>query len=896
MARHAARWIETERDEINRLTGWEPGKTWVILEDPGMTVNGFANPVGNQIHLFITPPSGYDLSTQDWLRTVGVHEYVHISSIQPVYGVPRILNILFGPFVLPNALVPGWMIEGVTVYYESRVAVYEGRLEAGFFDANLLTRAAQGDFPSTWEMNGSITRFPFGHIYAYGGPFFEWVVTEKGPQTVSQFYRRNGRNLPYFFTDGAARKSFGERFPRLISDWEAATHERALSFIPADSAARRLSDTGWYIQDVTTSDGRVYYVRTRFTKRAALYTSGYTEIVWLDPATGAQEVLLRPNTAVQELEVCDGIIYYTALTYKRGFANTANQGFGEVYELRSYDLSTGRGEKIYEGRIRAFGRLPRSSFLLSIDRPTKYGSELIVVNTEGEIELLVGTGELLVAEIVVSSDGEVYVAARRQGEHWDIYKAISGYILSKWTNLTSTPWAETGLSLNQDGKLLYSANPDGTNGRVGIYLYDPSRKAIEKVSSPSYALLPVMNDNRVIFASLNPFGYDLYSVPLKASAVSLPSLPPDTAGVTVWRDDIPTYNQGFASRSSLRPYLSLLRPWARMPYVLPGFYNAELVHLDVGAFLLGADVLGENSYQIIGAYDVLNNTPDLALSWRNARFAPLNLNLDVEYESVWEDVDTAEVFTGHSWSIYPSFSYPAYYRPGRGLNVIRWGEGFLMFGERLENRSLITNLGLSFSWPFWRLGIAASHQWESPIFSRDEHSLLFTRSAATFDLAGGLLLADFATFTDLSAQLPSGYIHPGPIRGYGEIETTDPFFATATLEYRHRLVKMRFGLWNPNIFFEDLYGHVFADAGFDTRSLLGVSVGLELSPEIHLFWGTIRLAPVLGLSINTEGRIRPHFGVWTSLPFEIMRSRKDAVGFARDPWLDASSKSYPKRD
>jgi hypothetical protein len=330
------------------------------------------------------------------------------------------------------------------------------------------------------------------------------------------------------------------------------------------------------------------------------------------------------------------------------------------------------------------------------------------------------------------------------------------------------------------------------------------------------------------------------------------------------------------------PYLSLLRPWARIPYVWPSFNDAwDLTNLDMGIFLLGADVLGENFYQANVSCDAVTNTNAVDFAWSNQRFAPLRLNLDYSHNPMW---DTEGQFLGYYYRIYPSFNYPLYYRSGRGLNVIRWGEGFRTTGETLQNRTLVSNLGISFSWPFWRIGIAASHQWSSPIFSANERSWLFTRAAAVFDLAGGLLLADVFTFADLSAQLPVGYTHSAPIRGYAEIETADPVFSTATLEYRHRLLKMRFGLWNPNVFFEDLYVNVFTDAAFDSRNLLGASVGLELSPEIHLFWGFLRLAPIFGVSLNIDRKIKPHFGVWTALPISLMNPRKDAVEFAADPW------------
>ena len=878
-AKHAASWVETEREKINTFTGWDPGKVWLVIEDIGMGVNGFANPVGEDIHLFATPPSGFDLSTRDWMRTVGVHEYVHIASIQPVYGFPKILNILFGPWVLPNALVPGWMIEGATVYYESQVEPYEGRLEEGFFEANLLTRTSHGAFPKEWEMNGSITQFPGGSsIYAYGGPFFEWMVEDKGADKVSEFYRINGASFPAFFIDRSARKSFGDRFPYLLHDWKQVTYERASSWLSADSAARRLTDKGWYIDDITTDGQRVYYVRTSIKKRAALNSSWYVDIVAADPETGKEEVILRPNTSVQMLRVHDGVLYYTATTIKRGFPNTDHNGFGELAELRSHDLSTGKKQKLFTGRLRAFDRLPDGSFLISIDRTPKFGSALIKMSPHGEEKLW--EGELLIGEIVVSDEGQVFYAAREQGENWDIYK----FSPNSWERVTATVWSESGLSFDPRGNLLYSANPYGPQGKVGLYRLDKETGTIQMFDAPSYATSPFVVGEELIFASLNPQGYDLYSVEAKSSPAAFPKEPLQEKSQLAYEGE-------FERRSRLRPYLSLLRTWARIPYVWPTFDERwNLTNLDAGIFLLGADVLGENSYESAVSYDILTNTNQVDFHWSNQGYAPLSLNLDYSHNPMW---DTLDQFLGYNYRIYPSFSYPIYYRPGRGLNVIRWGEGILVEGVSFEHRALLSNISTSLSWYHYQIGFALSHFWESPVFSSYESSWLFTRGAGVVDLARGMLIADISTNIDLSAEGFDIYGYEGPIRGYHDdtLLTIQRIFATATLEFRHRLLKMRFGIWNPNIFFEDLYVNLFTDAAFNSQNLLGASAGLELSPEIHFFWGFVRVAPIIGLSYNLEGEINFHGGVSTALPFEIFYKRKDAVQFAAEPWLDFQDKA-----
>lgn len=873
MARHAASWIETERETINNLTGWDPGKVWLVIEDVGMGVNGFANPVGADIHLFSTPPGGFDLSTRDWMRTVGIHEYTHISSIQPVYGFPKLLNILFGPWMLPNALVPGWMIEGVTVYCESQVEPYEGRLESGFFDANLLTRTSHGMFPKRWEMDGSLTRFPGGAIYAYGGPFFEWMVEEKGAETVKEFYRINGASIPGFFIDRSARRSFGDGFPYLLHDWKQAAHEQALTWVSADSAARRLTDKGWYVSGVTTDGERVYYARTSVAKRAALNTSWYVDVVALDPSTDEEEVVLRPNTPVRSLRVHDGVLYYSTVTLKRGFANTANASFGELVDLGSYNLTTGEKQKLYEGRLRAFDRVPDGSFLLSVDRTPEFGSVLLRILPEGSSTHELYEGELLIGEIIVSDEGKVYFAAREQGEHWDIYT----FAEQSWNAVTNTRWAESGLSFDSQGNLLYAANPEGPQGKVTLYTMDTETGIHKRFNNtPGYAVAPVLVRNDLVFQSLNPEGYDLYVSDTSSSHVAFYFDP----GVT---NRTPAYQGGFERRSRFRPYLSLLRPWARIPYVFPQFDSTwNLTNLDAGIFLMGADVVGENSYQANVSYDAVTNTNAVDFGWSNQRFAPLSLNVDYSHSPIFGIEDT---LVGYDYSIYPSFSYPLYYRPGRGLNVIRWGEGVLVRGSRFERRSITSSFAASFSWPFFNMGFAANHSWESFLFSDVVGPpRLYLRGAGISDLAGGIILGDIRTFIHGRGHIYS--IAYNFIRGYDSLYVESNLFSTVTLEYRHRLLKMRFGIWNPNIFFEDLYVNVFTDAAFDSQNLLGASAGLELSPEIHLFWGYVRIAPILGVSVNMEGEINPHYGISTSLPFEIFHKRQDAVEFASDPWLD----------
>lgn len=876
-ARRAARWMETERSKPVDLVGYDPGKTWVVIEDMGMTVNGFSNPVGNEIHLFTTPPMGLDISTRDWMRTVGIHEYAHEVSLSSVWGLPKILGILLGPWVIPNMVTPGWLIEGVTVYTESHIVPYEGRLESGEYDVNILTRAAQGVRTRWWNMDGSLFEYPMGAIYAYGGPFYEWLVETKGEEAISTFYRKHGSRIPLFSLDRSARESFGERFPALLKDWQKSVEERARQFEPADSAARKLTEKGWYIYGAPVTDGeRLYYARAYGRKLAANYGKSYMDIVALTPETGAQEVLIRPMTFVDlPLRVHDGVLYYAATVTGRGFANTSGAGFGDLKEIRSYDLATHRERKIYRGKVRAFDRMPDGSFLVSLDRENaQFGSALARINPNGGGLKKIWDGDMLIGEILVFNTGQVYCSARHQGENWDIWQLSES---SGWARLTNTPWSESGLSLDPQGKLLYSANPYGTDGCLGSYLLDPQSGKIEEFKTPSYAQNPVVINDELVFIGVNPKGYDFYSLETSVSPASFPS-PADKSPTE------PSWDGKFERRSSCSPYLTLLRPWARVPFAVPGFANPfegdwTLTYLILGMYLMGADVLGENSYNITAYYDVLGKTPSVAFSWNNMRLAPLSLNLGFNMDPVFSLADS---LVGYTYTVYPSFSLPVVVRQGRGFQRLYWGEGFRLSGEALQIRSLQSSLGASFDWPYLSFGTSLWHSWSSPIFSSYEASYLGNRSVAALDLAGGILIGDVSTTLNLSAD-QEGDSLSAVIRGYESLKTGDALLQTATLEYRHRLLKMRLGIWNPNLFFEDLYVSVFADAAYDTRSILGASAGVMLTPEIRLLWGLAPIAPSFGVALTRELKPQFVFNMGFDIPLGAKNAKRDALKFVDCP-------------
>jgi hypothetical protein len=77
---------------------------------------------------------------------------------------------------------------------------------------------------------------------------------------------------------------------------------------------------------------------------------------------------------------------------------------------------------------------------------------------------------------------------------------------------------------------------------------------------------------------------------------------------------------------------------------------------------------------------------------------------------------------------------------------------------------------------------------------------------------------------------------------------------------------LRKGLWNPNVYFEDLYWIIFADYARIEEGEVHYSVGAELRLEVKVGFGFLHLVPRLGIALNESGTARIFFGITPSIP------------------------------
>ncbi|HZI99952.1 MAG TPA: hypothetical protein VFD22_04760, partial [Gemmatimonadaceae bacterium] len=120
--------VAAERAFAELSTELKPprGKVDLVVADNIDYVNGYATSFPtNRIVIFAHPPiDAPELRNYaDWTRLVVTHELTHIFHGDRADGLWRLGRDIFGrhPALFPNFLLPSWIVEGLAVYYESRI-------------------------------------------------------------------------------------------------------------------------------------------------------------------------------------------------------------------------------------------------------------------------------------------------------------------------------------------------------------------------------------------------------------------------------------------------------------------------------------------------------------------------------------------------------------------------------------------------------------------------------------------------------------------------------------------------------------------------------------------------------------------------------------------------------
>jgi len=807
----------------------------VVIEDVGAVSNGFANPIFHNAHVFTHPPGfSYHLEgIENWYRTVAIHEYAHILHLSRTKAVAGFLRTIFGSLFAPNIYSPGWITEGITVYCESQNTRYEGRLNDGFFDSYIGIRALEEAMPSIVEATNTPLDFPSGTYYLYGGELFDFIALKYGAEKFSEFFERYGSYFwaplsaifPFTGLDLAARKSFGKSWPQLFAEWRQYEHDRFIDWKPVGTS---VTDRGWYVYSLVPGDSMLYYVRSSPVKVDGFYHRNIVQLIGLNCCEGTERKIASLNNVITTpLRFYDNKLYYTTPQFSDAYANVYYLGHGVVANLHEFDMDTGKDRVLFTDDIRSFCILRGGRILYSRDRAHGFGSELWVYDGN-ESSFLFDT-DMLVGELDATR-GHTAVVARSDFENWNIY--LLDFEAGRFVPVATTPWIESSISLIGDS-LLFTANYDKT---YGIYMCDLTNGNLYQLTDAGYADRGVIVDTMLYFISMSEQGFDIYRSACRPvnyeRVVEEPSPKPDFDDARL-----------AISHGGYGDVAKTLLPSIRLPLVLPT--EDDYSEWAYGFLLLGGDATDENIYGGFVALDSGEQDMFFNFLWQSRFFSPLDVFLFYHYRN----------------TVDYTIAYPAYLNLEYGIsNLTLFMDGRIFEGgKRLE---FAPGFAVTMQYPYTTLSVRISFPFERQAWGSD-----INRGGQRLQLGLRHLLLDgelrFYSRAYVDRHNPD--IPSFSLRGYDEIESARALVLNA--EYGRRLAKIRAGLWNPNIYFEDLFWTVFTDFAWADDGTTFYSAGIELRIETKTGFGFVQLAPKVGVALTKTDEFKVFFAISPKLPF-----------------------------
>lgn len=620
-ARRAA--VNAERAYTELSTELKPprGPIDLVVSDNVDFVNGYATPFpSNRIVVFTHPPSDasglrrYD----DWNRLVVLHELTHIFHLDRSRGIWRVGQAIFGrnPLLFPNLYQPNWVIEGLAVYYESRLTGY-GRLESSEHSMIARASALANRLPRLHELSPSTSRFPGGAVvYIYGSLLFDYLSRTRGPASVRDFVERGSKTPFPFFLTPTSRGAFGMSFEAGWRQWR-------------DSLVREMSTPrevmpGW---NQLTNAGRVALFPRWLNDTSLIYAGDKGREMpsaYEVSLSGRERRLGRRNGVSPNVRLPDGSILFS------------QPDFLDPYHIRN---------DLYIQRNGVQTRLTRGARLSSPD--ARADGEIVAVQdvpaTTRLVRVARGTGSIspiTQASLDVqwsdprwSPDGSRVAAVRQsRGRAEIVILRESGEVIDSFG---ATHSVNSSPSWSSDGRRVYFSSE--RSGLPQIYVADvtsfsPSIARITDAATGVFA--PEVSPDHTRLASLlfSADGYHVGTAPLSEQlqlATADSSVASPRAGCSTCLNLVPGVPPlGAVDTSPARPY----SPWRSLlpRYWLPVIESTTDDGTSFGAVTSGFDVVGRHAYTVEA---LRNNRFHENSAWLWYRYAGLGLPLIDLYAS-----------------------------------------------------------------------------------------------------------------------------------------------------------------------------------------------------------------------------------------------------------------------
>ena len=614
-ARRAA--VNAERAYAELSTELVPprGTIDLVVSDNVDYVNGYATPFpSNRIVLFAHPPTDASglRNYADWNALVVTHELTHIFHLDRSRGIWRVGQAIFGrnPLLFPNLYEPRWVLEGLAVYYESRLTGV-GRLESS--EHSMIARAAAlaNRVPTLQELSPGTSRFPGGQVvYVYGSLLFDYLSRTRGPGAIRDFVERGAKTPFPFILTATSRGAFGESFQTAWRQWRDSLvremktpHQVMPEWRQVTSAGRSAMFPRWL------GDTALLYSGDKGREMPAAYEISLN---------GREKNLGRRNGASPNVRLPDGSILFSQPDYLDPYHLRQ-----DLYVQRGdRQIRLTRGERLSSPDARADGEIvavqdvpattrlvrissrggaitpitqasidtqwvdprwsPDGSRIVAVEQ-TRGISQLVVLDANGGRIMSFGASRSISSQPSWSPDGSrIYFSSERNGIP-QIYAA----------DVSAAPVRLARLTDAATGVFSPEASPDRTKLATVLFLADGDHIGVAPIPQP------------VSYADTDSSRTGSRAGCANCVAI-IAGLPPLGAADT-----------SRATRYS--PWLSLLpRYW------LPLFESTTLDGTSFGAATSGYDVIGRHDYTV----EVLhNNRFHENSSWLWYRYAGLGLPL-----------------------------------------------------------------------------------------------------------------------------------------------------------------------------------------------------------------------------------------------------------------------------
>ncbi|MDQ3673446.1 MAG: hypothetical protein M3365_03595, partial [Gemmatimonadota bacterium] len=587
----------------------------LVISDNADYVNGYATPFpSNRIVVFAHPPTDasglrhYD----DWNALVLTHELAHIFHLDRARGIWGAGQAVFGrnPLLFPNAYAPSWVIEGIAVYFESRLTG-TGRLEAS--EHSMIARAAviENRLPTLQELSPGTSQFPGGVVvYVYGSLLFDYLSRTRGLATIRDFVERSSGTLLPFLLTPTSRGAFGMSFQTAWEQWREA--------LARETGRGRDVLPGW--RELTTA-GRLAFFPRWLGDTTLIYAGNKGDDVaaaYEVTLAGREKKLGRRNGSSPNVPLPGGGVLFAQPDYldpyrirndlyveRNGEQRRLTRGArlsspdvrsdGEIVAVQAVPAST----RLV--RVTADGRTITPVTIATIDinwadprwspdgtrivavRQNRGMSEIVMLNADGGATQAFGATQAINSGPSWSHDGRrVYFSSDRSGAQ-QIYVA----------DLAAAPIGIARVTEAATGVFSPEASPDGT--RLAAVLFEADGYHIVSRSLADSSGYLAADSTRVGPRGICP-----------GCIASTPDLPP----------------LGATDQSPSKKY----SPWASMlpRYWMPIVESTTEDGTAIGALTSSTDIVGRHGYTV----DALYNTRFQEMSaWLWYRYAGLGLPL-----------------------------------------------------------------------------------------------------------------------------------------------------------------------------------------------------------------------------------------------------------------------------